>query len=107
MNGFLTLGLSNGFAVYTEVSRSNQGDQYTTLNGMMGAAYAFVDYAVPSLRVERAQTDTGADITTVEAFVASIEFFPIPFVEIRPEYRIVKTQSYVFGQPTVQLHIFY
>ena len=107
LTGMIGVGLSNGLSVYSEVSHSIQGDAYTTLNGMFGTAYAVADYIVPSMRVERAQTDTGAEIITVEAFVASLEFFPIPFVEIRPEYRIVKTKAYVFGQPTVQLHIFY
>ena len=107
VTGTVGVGLSNGLAVYTEVSHSIQGEDYTTLNGMLGTAFAFVDYAVPSVRVERAQTDTGLETFTVEAFVASIEFFPFPFVEIRPEYRIVKTKDYLFGQPTVQLHIFY
>ena len=107
LTGVVGVGLSNGLSIYSEVSHSMQGEQYRTLNGMFGTAYAVVDYAVPSIRVERAQTDTGSEMYKVEAFVASLEFFPFPFVELRPEYRIVKTKAYVFGQPTVQLHIFY
>ena len=59
------------------------------------------------MRFERAQT-TDSDVkTVVTSFVASLEFFPLPFVEVRPEYRIVKTEEYLFGQPTIQLHVFY
>lgn len=107
VTGVAGLGLSNGLAIYSEISHSIQGDDYTTLNGMFGASWAVIDSAVPSVRVERAQTDAGDDKTVVEAFVASLEFFPISFVEIRPEYRIVRTADFIFGQPTVQLHLFY
>jgi hypothetical protein len=74
---------------------------------MFGTSWAILDSTVPSVRIERAQTNAGSQTTVVEAFVASLEFFPISFVEIRPEYRIVKTEAFIFGQPTVQLHLYY
>jgi hypothetical protein len=107
ISGLLGVGLSNGLAVYSEVSHSIQGDDYTTLNGMFGTSWTMIDSVVPSVRVERAQTNSGSQTTVVEAFVASLEFFPVSFVEIRPEYRIVKTEAFIFGQPTVQLHLYY
>ncbi len=107
LSGVVGLGLSNGLAVYSEISHSIQGDDYTTLNGMFGSSWAIADSTVPSVRIERAQTKNGSQTTVVEAFVASLEFFPVSFVEIRPEYRIVRTEAFLFGQPTVQLHLYY
>ena len=74
---------------------------------MVGGAWAIVDAIVPSVRLEHARTDNASETTIVKSFVASLEFFPVSFVEIRPEYRIVQTDDYVFGQPTVQLHVYY
>ena len=107
LNVFSGLGFNNGFAIYSETAHSRHGDAYTTLNGMVGFSWELKPAIVPSMRFERAQT-TDSDVkTVVTSFVASLEFFPLPFVEIRPEYRIVKTEEYIFGQPTIQLHLFY
>ena len=107
INAFAGMGLSNGLALYAEVARTTQGDDYTTFNSMVGGAWAIVDSIVPSIRLEHARTDNSSETTIVKSFVASVEFFPVSFVEIRPEYRIVQTDDYVFGQPTVQLHVYY
>lgn len=45
--------------------------------------------------------------------VFGLEFFPLPYVEIRPEYRFFQTEpfaqfgGYLQGQYTLQLHLFY
>ena len=106
INGFVGAGLRNGLETRFEVSHSSRGADYRTLNGSWAASWAIFDWLVPHARVDRAFTDETKNHTAWQ-YVAGIEFFPIPFVEIRPEYRIVKTDEYVFGQPTVQLHLFY
>jgi hypothetical protein len=41
------------------------------------------------------------------AFVLGSEFFPFPYLEIRPEYRWFRNDQYEMGQYTVQFHAFY
>ena len=61
--------------------------------------------------MERAQStylDAGLDEVAVTwQYVAGVEFFPLPYVEVRPEYRLVKTADYMLGYPAIQLHLFY
>ena len=107
LNGFLGAGLSNNLEVRFDVSRSMRTIDYVTLNSTVTASWAILDWLVPTLRVDRAQTDLGDETKRAWQYVAGFEFFPVPFVEIRPEYRVVKTGEYLFGQPTVQLHFFF
>ena len=60
-----------------------------------------------SLRAERAQTQTATDESITWQYVAGLEFFPVPYIEVRPEYRLVETDDYRFGQATLQVHLFY
>ena len=107
LNGFLGAGLSNNLEMRFDVSRSVRTIDYVTLNGTLTASWAIWDWLVPTVRVDRAQTDLGSETVEAWQYVAGFEFFPVPFVEIRPEYRVVKTGEYLFGQPTVQLHFFF
>ena len=60
-------------------------------------------------------TDNPAERTLAHAHQAvfGLEFFPLPYVEIRPEYRFFQNESfnkldgYQQGQYTLQLHLFY
>ncbi|MCA9542430.1 MAG: hypothetical protein KC620_26215, partial [Myxococcales bacterium] len=75
--------------------------------GTVGASYAIFDWLVPFGRAELStETVAGTDRGATQ-YVAGLEFFPLPYVELRPEYRIVKTDAFLFGQPAVQLHLFY
>ena len=119
VNGFMGLGLSNGLSMVSEVMwRSNSNieyDKYHQLNTMLGLNYMLKEWAVINTRVERAQThsiDAFIDEVAVTwQFVAGLEFYPLPYIEIRPEYRLVDTfdypDSYRFGQATIQVHLFY
>ncbi|MEE2786146.1 MAG: hypothetical protein VX589_02335 [Myxococcota bacterium] len=107
LTGFAGGGFNNGLEMRLEVSHSARTVDYTTLNGTIAASWAFIDWLVPAIRVDRAQTDIEDETYRSWQYVFGFEFFPLPFVEIRPEYRIVKTDEYLLAQPTVQLHLFY
>jgi hypothetical protein len=106
INAFAAAGLRNGFETRLELSHSARSIKHETYNGSLAASWTLTDWFVPHLRVDRALTLADETFTAWQ-YVAGIEFFPMPFVELRPEYRIVQTDEYVFGQPTVQLHVFF
>jgi hypothetical protein len=106
LNGFMGAGLQNGLETRLEVARSRRGADYETLNASWALTWAFVDWLVPAIRIDRGQTDAAEQLTTWQ-YVAGVEFFLLPGLEIRPEYRILKTDHYVFGQPTIQIHAFF
>jgi hypothetical protein len=70
-------------------------------------------------RYEFGQTEVADDNPTERVLahahqaVFGFEFFPLPYVEIRPEYRFFtngsfnKLDGYQMGQYTLQLHLFY
>jgi hypothetical protein len=107
LNAFLGLGIHEGLSLVAELSHSQRTLDYDTLNGWVGLWYTPWTWLTGALRVERAQTNTALDESTLWSAVAGLELFPIPGVELRPEYRLVQTESYRFGQATVQLHLFY
>lgn len=108
LDGFAAAGFHSGVEVHVEAAWTAIGEHHRLLNGLLGASYAPWPFLAVAARVERAHTtlEDGLEATAWQA-VGGLEFFPVPFVEIRPEYRIVKTDAYLFGQPTVQLHLFY
>jgi len=106
INGFTGAGLQNGLEMRFELAHAKRSTDYRSLNASLAATWAFVDWLVPAIRVEGARTQASTEFTTWQ-YVGGVEFFPVAGVEIRPEYRIVKTNGYIFGQPTVQLHVFF
>ena len=78
-----------------------------TLNGLVGLWYTPWEWISAALRFEQAQTTTSSREYDTWSLVGGLEFFPVPYLEIRPEYRLVQTQEYRFGQATVQFHAFY
>lgn len=58
-------------------------------------------------RLERGTADVAGESFETRAAVAGIQFYPIPYVKLRPEYRYVRTNDYAMGQYTAQLHLFF
>ena len=106
LSTFAGAGLRNGLETRVEFAHSGRAGTHETYNVSISSSWALKDWFVPHVRIDRAYTDSD-ETHTAWQYVAGIEFFPIPFVELRPEYRLVKTEEYVFGQPTIQLHLFY
>ncbi len=108
LNGFVGLGIHEGVSFVAETSYSKRTIDYTTLNYLIGVWYTPWDWVSAALRYERGTTYLANDKTaSVEAVVAGLEFFPMPYMEIRPEYRLVTTDAYKFGHATLQIHFFY
>jgi hypothetical protein len=65
---------------------------------------------LPYVRYEHGETKRAqvADVATVNSIILGAQLFPIPYVEIRPEYRIWDTALPGYtSRWNVQLHIFY
>jgi len=107
LNGFVGLGVHEGVSLVAEVSHTRRTLEYRSLNGLIGLNLTPWSWINASVRVERASTKTADDRSKALSLVGSLEFFPLPYLEIRPEYRLVETEEYRFGQATAQLHIFY
>lgn len=108
-NYFLGLGLLDIGSLQLEVSRTDRGiaADHKTLNFMSMLSVPIKNWLVVEGRYERAQTDRLGDEFTTQSAVATVQFFPIPYLELRPEYRYTRTKDYAQGQYTLQVHLFY
>lgn len=66
-----------------------------------------VPWFVLTGRVEQAHAERDGNLYNNLSFVGGFQFFPLPFFEIRPEYRHTTTDRYRTGQYTIQLHAFF
>jgi hypothetical protein len=108
-NYFLGLGRMNLATLMFEVSRSTRSalSAHETLNGMLHLSVMPADWIVIEGRAERATSRVSGQDSTTYSYVGGIQFFPVPYLEIRPEYRYLKTDDYILGQYTVQVHTFF
>ena len=108
-NYFFGLGWLNHGALMLEMSRSNRGEQlkHETLNTMVMLSVQVTEWLIAEARYERATSDIAEEEFLTQSAVFGFQFFPVPYLELRPEYRYVKTDDYASGQYAVQLHMFY
>jgi hypothetical protein len=113
VNGFVGLGWLDHAALMGEVSWSTRGSDvdHTTFNWMVHTAVDIFDWLVLEGRVENARTErlgvAGMETFETWHYVAGLQFFPVPYLELRPEYRYLMTDEYILGQYTLQVHFFY
>ncbi len=109
---FAGVGRNELGALFVEVSRSLRGSGWRTLNAMSMLSWQARTWLVIEARAERATTDDGGggDYET-SAVVGGVQFFPLPFIELRPEYRYLRVRdergAYAMGQYTLQVHLFF
>ena len=70
-------------------------------------------------RLEQAKADAdlagGHKAGSTRQMVLGAQFFPLPYVEIRPEYRLIRStrttsaskDEYILGQYALQVHLFF
>ena len=119
LNGFIGVGKNELGSLQLEMSRSTGDGAYETLNMMALASYNVKEWLIAEVRVEQATakavTKLGARDATTRQLVMGLQFFPIPYVELRPEYRLILASDsegglkseYALGQYTLQAHVFF
>jgi len=82
-----------------------------TLAWMVHASHPWQDWCVFEARFERATgseaaagKSSSAEITSI---VAGVQFIPLPGIELRPEYRLMKTKEWTLGQWAAQFHLWF
>ncbi|MCS7001097.1 MAG: hypothetical protein NZ481_09525, partial [Candidatus Kapabacteria bacterium] len=58
-------------------------------------------------RAEQGETVTAGISLRQQQYLLGAQVFVLPFVELRPEYRIIDLPLYRLNRWTVQLHVFY
>lgn len=114
INAFGGIGLSEKATIYVEGMYARNPDALTgktreIRNMMVQGSYQLWQWLALEWRYEWGQTEFPPEGPSdrAQAFTMGFQFFPIPFVELRPEYRYFQTSQYLQGQYAVQLHVFY
>ena len=108
INGFAGVGLTDRASLMFDFATSNKKDIRTTSVGSIEAMYQLLDALLLTARVETGSTTTvNASTDYTQAVVLGAHVFVLPYVEIRPEYRIVDTDDFRSTRYAFQLHLFY
>jgi hypothetical protein len=108
-NGFAGIGWLDRAAFLLEAAYLNMDPSTSkeSINTGANLWYKATNWLYPYVRFERANTSTSSNRWIENSAVAGAHFYPLPFVEIRPEYRYRTTEDWRMGHYTVQLHLFY
>lgn len=109
VNAFAGVGLADLAGIEGEVAMVRNGSDLRVRNISVTAYWQLWTWLVAEGRIERGESWPAADAvsTTAMSYVAGLEFFPLPYIELRPEYRYLDTREYTLAQYAVQLHVFY
>ena len=106
--GFAGLGKTYLGTLMAEVSRSTPAKDTSTLNYMVIANYPVWEWLALEGRGEWAKTSAPSNVTfRTDAYTFGVQYMPLPFIELRPEYRYIKTNDYALGEYTLQAHFFF
>lgn len=110
VNSFAGIGLTDNLALMLDYTQTSRKDVQTSKNFMTELMWQVWSPALLYARWERGATTfaQAADEAVVYSAVLGAQLFVLPYVELRPEYRIWDTM--LDGRTTrwnVQLHIFY
>ena len=117
---FAAVGRNEWGSLQVEASLGRGADGYETMALMALASYTFREWLVFEARAEQAMASAGAGAYgtregLTRQFVLGAQIFPIPYFELRPEYRLIRAREsvagssneYILGQYTLQLHTYF
>lgn len=109
-SAFVGVGLSDHLSLMVDRTTMHRDDVIDTENWTAELLYQAATWAFPYVRAERYWTDqvNAAGTVLTDAAIIGAQIFVLPYVELRPEYRILDTwkQGYT-SRWNFQLHIFY
>jgi hypothetical protein len=105
-DGWFGLGKTYVGSLIAEVTRSTGGGR-TNETGTLIAAYPWQDWLTLEGRAEHGTTEESGNTTTTDALVGGVQFMPLPYIELRPEYRWLSTKNYAMGQYNLQVHLYF
>lgn len=114
VNAFVGFGLADKATLFAEGIYSTNANDRRIRNWSVIGTYKLADWLSAHWRYDWGQTEyyPGVSLSYAQAFLVGFEFFPLPYIELRPEFRSAqKNEFYGNGtytaQYTIQLHLFY
>jgi hypothetical protein len=114
LNGFGGFGLADKATFYVEGLYSKDAADKIVRNFSVLGTLELMPWLIWEWRYDWGMTEVYPSVSLgyATAFLAGFEFFPLPYIEIRPEYRVTDITPFYgtgthSGQWTAQLHFFY
>lgn len=108
LSTFVGIGLNDVATLMLDHTESSRDNAFSTSNFTAEVLFNLHQGAMPFLRWEQGTSQIGTSRSSASAAVIGAQVFPIPFVEIRPEYRIWNTDLPGYAARwNVQLHLYY
>ncbi len=114
LNGFAGIGLADKATFFVEGLYSKDAADRIVRNFSVIGSLQLAPWLIPEWRYDWGMTEVspGQSLGWATAFLFGFEFFPWPYIEIRPEYRVTDITPFYgtgthTGQWTAQLHLFY
>jgi hypothetical protein len=114
VNAFAGIGMADKATVFGEAMYSTNALDRRVRNLSLIGSYLIEQWLSIHWRYDFGQTEyPGEDLYHAQAMVVGAEIFPLPYIELRPEYRFFQRNQFnqsngsFLGEYTVQLHLFY
>ncbi len=108
MNAFAGVGLADKVTLMFDYAASDKKGIRKTTTASVEAMYQLHEALFLTARAETGRTLTeNFDSAYTQAVMIGAQIFVLPYVELRPEYRIMDANSFRSGRYALQLHLFY
>ncbi|MFB6350612.1 MAG: hypothetical protein ABEK29_02325 [Bradymonadaceae bacterium] len=109
VNGFFGIGWLDRASILTEAALLGFGgdQQRRAWNLSTKLSVPIRDWLVVHGRFDQSTGRIAEGAPRVYSVTAGVKFHPLPWIELRPEYRYYRTDDWQMGQYTAQLHLFY
>ncbi len=114
INAWAGIGLADKATFYLEGMYNKDAIQRIVRNFSVIGSLELTSWLAAEWRYDWGMTEVypGQSLAYASAFLAGFEFFPLPYIEVRPEYRVFDQNPFYgtgkhTGQWTGQIHIFY
>ncbi|MSQ84486.1 MAG: hypothetical protein EXR77_16670 [Myxococcales bacterium] len=111
IGGHVGLGKTYWGTLIGEFTMSKTVKQREIMSMLVHAAYPIYDWLVAEARYEVSNGSKLVSAKTEEmqmtSWVAGLQFMPLSNIELRPEYRMLKTKDWMIGQWALQLHVWF
>lgn len=110
LSGFIGGGVTDNVYLMADVTQTTKPGVLTSTMGMAELGWRFVTPVIAYVRYEHGVSNQAelASESVLTSAVFGAQIFPMPFVELRPEYRLFDTfYDGVSTRWNLQLHLFY
>ncbi|MBS1538902.1 MAG: hypothetical protein JST20_14285 [Bacteroidetes bacterium] len=107
-NAFAGVGLADKATLMVDYATSDKNGVRKTSTASIEALYQLQEALFLTARAETGRTLTeNSDSAYTQVLVIGAQIFILPYVEFRPEYRLMDTDTFRSGRYAFQLHLFY